>query len=200
VTSPRGEVARKTIHLLLSLVAAATVWWLPPLPAATVLAAATFVALSVELLLRVSRPFATRFHRTLGSLLRPAEGRRLTGATTLSLGYTVAAVALPGLPALAGILFTGVADAGAAVVGRKWGRIRYPGGKSVLGSITFLTLAFGLAVALPGVGVGVAAVAAAGLTVIEAFTLPVDDNLYLPLAGAAVVAVAGGLTAAGIFS
>ena len=199
MTDPRGEAARKTLHIALSAVAALVVWIATPVVAATVLAAATLVALAVEAARQLDGGFGAAFQRRLGGMLREREARRLTGATTLSLGYTVAAVALPGAPALAGILFTGVADALAAVVGRRLGRTRYPGGKSLEGTVAFATAAFVLALGIPGIGVAVAAAVALVLSVIEAFTLPVDDNLYLPLVGAAVVRAALELMGSGRF-
>lgn len=187
----RAELLRKLVHASVSLVAAAVVWRLPPLEAAVVLAAATTIALSVELLRRLSGGFASQFQRWLGSLVRPHESLRLTGATTLSVGYTTAAVLLPGLPVLAGILLTGLADAVAAVVGKRFGSHRYPGGKSVEGSAAFLAAAWLILWALPGVGPLVALAMAALATALEAPTLPIDDNLYLPLATAASVAAVG---------
>lgn len=189
-TTAREEALRKTVHVLLSLVAAAVVWWLPPLHAAILLAAATGVALSIELARRTSGRFGAAFHRYLGPLLRSRETRRLTGATTLSLGYTLPAVLFPGVPTLAGILVAGVADAAAAVVGKTVGRVRYPGGKSVEGSAAFLAVVLPLALVAPGLSWAVAVALALVLTALEALTLPVDDNLYLPLATAVAVHLA----------
>lgn len=183
----RDEATRKGLHLLLSLVAAAVVWRLPHVLAAVVLASATFVALAVELGRSASPRFARAFRRSLGPLLRDHEDRRLTGATALSIGYTVVAVLLPGIPALAGILVAGVADSLAAVVGKRFGRARYPGGKSLEGSAAFLVVTFPLLAILLPVGPWVALGLALALTVLEAFSLPVDDNFYLPLATALVI-------------
>lgn len=194
MTGPRGEAARKSIHLLASLIAAAVVWRLPPEQAAIVLASATAVALSVEAA-RLALPAVARaFERRLGGMLRAPERRGITGATTLSIGYTLAAVLLPGLPALAGILFTGVADAGAAAVGRRWGRHRYRGGKSLEGSATFFVLAVGLGLAL-GMGPLAALITVAVATAAEAVTLRVHDNLYLPTVVALLFRLFGGVSA-----
>jgi dolichol kinase len=199
-TSVRGEATRKSVHLLLSLVAAAVVWLLPPVEAATILSAATLLALAVEVARRISRPAKAFFDRRLGHLLRPGESGRLTGATTLALGYTTAVVAFPGVPALTGILVAGVADAVAAVVGKRFGRHRYPGGKSVEGSLGFLLVVLPLSLLLPGLPAVAAVLLAIGLTGLEALTLPVDDNLYLPLATAAAVQGAVLATGATFFS
>ena len=187
MTTAGEEAVRKAIHVLLSLVAAAIVWRLPAVQAAAILAGATFLALAVELLRRTSASFGPTFRRRLAPLLRDSETTGLTGATTLSIGYTAAAALLPGTPALVGILVAGVADAVAAVVGKRFGRFRYPGGKSVVGSVTFLVVTFALLLAvLDGSRAAVAAVAL-GLAVVEAFSFRIDDNLYLPLVTAAAV-------------
>lgn len=181
----RDEAIRKTIHALLSIVAAWVVWRLPPLEAAVVLASAALLALTVELVRRTSGSFASLFHHRLAPLLRAREQQGLTGATTLALGYTLAALIFPGAATLAGILVAGIADAVAAVVGKAVGRVRYPGGKSLEGSVAFF-LVVG-AILLPLGAPGRAALVALILTVLEGFTSPIDDNLYLPLATAAVV-------------
>ena len=200
-----GEAARKSIHVLLSLGAAAIAWRLPALTAATVLAAAAALALTIEVLRLASPGFGALFHRRLAPMLRAGEARGVTGATTLAIGYTLAAAAFPGRAAVAGILFTGVGDAVAAVVGKRWGRHRYPGGKSLEGSAAFFAVAFGIAWAAmvaggpdgaaalgPAAVAGRAALAAGVVMAVEALTLRVDDNLYLPLVGAAVFRVITG--------
>jgi dolichol kinase len=165
-----------------------------------VLAGATALALAVELARRTSSALAARFLALLGPLLRTGETGRLTGATSLAIGYTLAAVLLPGQPAVAGILFAGVGDAGAAVVGKRYGRVRYPGGKSLEGSLAFLALCFLIAMLVTGLGPWASLAAAAALTLLEAPSLRADDNLYLPLAGAALVKGLGSLVAPEFFS
>lgn len=200
-TTAREEAIRKGLHAGVSLVAAAAVWRLPPADAAILLAAATTVALSVEVARRASGPFGRRFQRGLGPLLRDREAGHLTGATTLAIGYTAAAVLFPGTPALAGILVAGVADAVAAIVGKRFGRHRYPGGKSVEGSVAFFAVVTAMALLLlPDVRPGAVLALALAVTALEALTLRVDDNLYLPLATAAAVRALPLLTGVTFFS
>jgi dolichol kinase len=194
----REEAIRKGIHILASALAAAVLLALPRDAAGIVFAAATLVALSVEVGRRANVAFGARFDRALGQLIRPSESRRLTGATTLAIGFTVAVVLFPAPAALAGILVAGVADAVAAVVGRRFGRHRYPWGKSVEGSLAFFVIVTGIFVLTPrGLSLPVAAGIALLLTVLEALALPADDNLYLPAATALavhLVGLPGGLT------
>jgi dolichol kinase len=172
--------------MALSLGAAGVIIALPGLAGATILAAATFIALAVELGRRVSPAFSRTFGAFFGPMLRPGEARTLTGATTLSMGFTAAALLFPGSPALAGVLIAGLADPGAALVGRRFGRVRYRGGKSVEGSIGFLIVAFVVLAAMPDVPLASAALVAGLAALLEAPTLPVDDNLYLPAVTAAL--------------
>lgn len=186
----RATRARNLIHVGLSLLAAAAVWRLPHPAGAVLLAGATLVALSVELARWRSAGFAHRFRRAVGPMLRGGETRRLTGATTLAIGYTVAATAFPGWPALAGILVAGLADPAAALTGRRFGRSRWQSGKSLEGSMAFLFVAFLLVLAVPGIGVAYAAMVALLATAAEAAPLPIDDNIYLPALAAAAVSAA----------
>lgn len=181
---------RKAIHVALSVGAAIVVYALEPTPAAAVLASATFVALVVELARRASSGFADAFRRRVGGMLKEREQGRLTGATTLAVGFTITAVLFPGPPALGAILLAGLGDPAAAVVGGRFGRVRHSGGKSLVGSATFLVVAAVVALAL-GLGPPSALLVAAGLTLVEALSLPIDDNLYLPPVAAAAFALAG---------
>lgn len=185
--------ARKATHMVLSLIAAGVVAWLPPLDAAAVLAAATFVALAVELARRVSPTARAAFQRMVGGMLKDRERGRITGATGLSLSFTLTALLYPGSPALAGILFAGLGDPVASLVGRCAPGPRFPGGKSPAGTAAFAAVVFAVGVAL-GMDLPLALITALLLSFVEAFSLRVDDNLYLPLAGAAAVVLGGLLT------
>lgn len=200
VPVPAGSWARKLIHVAVSLVAAAVVWRLPHPAGAAVLAAATSIALSIELARRASPAFGLAFQRLVGPMLTSQESRRLTGATTLAMGFTLAATLFPGWPAIAGILIAGVADPAAALIGRRFGRRRYRGGKSMEGSVAFLAVTFLLLLAVPGLGPAGAAIVAAVLAMAEAPSLRVDDNLYLPALAALLLFLLGGFLAVGGFS
>lgn len=199
-TTVREEAIRKSVHVLVSLVAAVVVWTVPAEGAAVIIAGATFVALSVEAARSASRGFGRLFDRHLGHLLRAREQSRLTGATMLAIAYTVTVVLFPGLPALAGILVAGVADAAAAVAGKRFGRRRYPGGKSLEGSLVFLVVVIPILLLATGLPLIAATGVALLLTAVEALSLPVDDNLYLPIVAAFAAHVAGLPTGLTFFS
>ena len=86
-----------------------------------------------------------------------------------------------------GLLCLAFGDAAAALVGRKWGRHRWPGtSKSVEGSAACLAACFAACLAA-GVPWPAAATAASAVAAVELSPMPFDDNLWIPLSAGAVV-------------
>ncbi len=194
-TSGRGELSRKFIHVGASIVAVAIVWLAPPLTGRAVLAAALLVALSVEIARRLSTGVARGFLRSFGPMLRAHETRGLTGATMLAMGFLLAALIFPPHVAGVGMLYAGVGDAASALVGRRWGSLRFPWGKSVQGSAAFFAAAMAAGWIAPGVPLLPALVAAVATTLLESLPTVIDDNLMLPIVGALAAWAAVGLIA-----
>lgn len=180
------EAARKLIHLAAAGIAAGLAWILPGAPRRALFAAVAIFALAIDVG-RLSLPgLRRRFLHIFAPMLRGKEYHRLTGATTLAVGFMAAVVLFPREAAVTGLLTAAAGDAASALVGRPLGRHRYSGGKSLEGSLAFLLVAFLVGSALPALGPGHAAVLALGLALLEALPLPFDDNLLIPVAGAAL--------------
>ena len=185
----RRELARKAIHV--SSTAVPLLVWLVPRPVAVaVLVTVAILALAIDFARHRIRPVRYHFLRHTRTMLRGHERRGLAGATWMALAYAAALLLFPKPVAVAAMLFNGLGDAAAALVGKRWGRRRTAWGKSWEGFAAGLTvdLAVGLgmwmlapaAVPLAGAVVG-AAVAAS----IEFAPLPLDDNVRVTLAGGA---------------
>lgn len=157
-------------------------------------AGAAFVyAWSMEAGRRVWPGLNERLMRVYGRVAHPHEWHRVNSATW----YTTALVllALTGSPLLCAIAVTvlGLADPAAALVGRRYGRTQLVNGRSLEGSATFFAVAFAAALAIGvgfhGLGLGLAAIGAAGgaglAALAELLSRRVDDNLTIPLAAAA---------------
>jgi dolichol kinase len=185
----KRELARKAIHV--SSTAVPLLVWLVPRPlAVAVLVPVAVLALAIDFARHRIRPFRYHFLRRTRTMLRPHERRGLAGATWMALAYAAAVVLFPKPVAVAAMLFNGLGDAAAALVGKRWGRRRTRWGKSWEG------FAAGLAVDL-GVGIGMwmlapAAVPLAGAILgaivaasVEFAPLPLDDNVRVTLAGGA---------------
>ncbi len=79
-----------------------------------------------------------------------------------------------------GRLILSLSDSTAALVGRKWGSISLLG-KSVQGTVTFLTVSITIALLVPGIPRIEAITAAIFTTVVELVPSPVNDNLLIPM-------------------
>ncbi len=113
---------------------------------------------------------------------RQSEAGRLSGATWLGVGYSIAAVLPPPAP-VAGILVAAVADPAAAVVG-SWGR--GAGRKSLRGSLAALASA-AIVLALLTLPAGAVLAGAFVAALVERWSGPLSDNLTVPPATALVV-------------
>ncbi|HEX6912782.1 MAG TPA: hypothetical protein VF142_20410 [Longimicrobium sp.] len=185
----KRELARKAIHV--SSTAVPLLVWLLPRPAAVaVLVPVAGLAVAIDVARHRIRPFRYHFLRRTRSMLRPHERRGLAGATWMALAYAAALLLFPKPVAVAAMLFNGLGDAAAALVGKRWGRLRTAWGKSWEGFAAGLAtdLAVGLGMwmlapaAVPLAGAVLGAIVAAS---VEFAPLPLDDNVRVTLAGGA---------------
>jgi dolichol kinase len=189
----KREIARKAVHLS-SVVVPLAVWALPARVAVPALIATAALALIVEAARRYHRPFRYLFLRRTRTMLRPHERRGLAGATWMALAYAAAVLLFPTPVAVLAMLFNGVGDAAAALVGKRWGRRRTRWGKSWEGFAAGLAANAAVAVALSSLSpsLSLAAALAGGLAAAAAefAPLPLDDNVRVTLAGGAAALLA----------
>lgn len=152
-------------------------------------------AWSLEVARRRSPRANDRLMRFFGAVAHAHERHRVNSSTW----YMTALLLLSSLvePAVSAIAVAvlGFGDPAAALVGRRFGRIRLRAGRSLEGSCGFVAaaslVAFVVAsVLLPGtfaVHLIIALVAGVTGAVVEMFSTSVDDNLTIPLAVAASV-------------
>ena len=144
----------------------------------------TIAALIVEIVRlrspRVNRRLITVFR----ALLREREISTLTGSTYLFLASSIVFVLCDKSIAAVALAFVVVGDPVAGMVGERWGRLKVSSGKrsghglgdkSLEGSVPTLWL------------VVLGAICA---TVVESLSLPVNDNLSIPLVAAGVMSLA----------
>ena len=169
---------------------------LTPAAAQIVAAGVFFVyAWSMEVARRRSKRLNDRLMAFYGAIAHPHEHHRVNSATWY--GTALFALSLLQTPLAAGLGLTvlGFADPAAASVGRRWGRVRFPNGRSLEGSLTFVAvgglaalaaalLVFGQPLAFAALLAGVACVAGA---LAELVSGRVDDNLLIPLIAALAV-------------
>ena len=118
-------------------------------------------------------------------MLRRHERRQFSGATYMALAYLVALLFFPLPIAVLAMLYNGLGDAAAAVVGRRWGAASGELGKSLEGLAAAFTVNVFAGLALPGIPLLVALAGAATAALLEYLPLPLDDNLRVTLGGGA---------------
>ncbi len=138
-------------------------------------------------LLRMNVGSFKRFFRLIFSaIVRDSEDHTITGATTVFIAGFLTVLIFERPVAIFAMLILSLADATAALIGRKWGNHSLFE-KSVEGTMTFLIVALALAFLLPDLP-RAGAVAAAGIaTVAEVLPSPIDDNLIVPLSAATTI-------------
>ncbi len=188
-----SEGGRKLIHLGTSVLALG--YWIAGRDTAIViLFFLTIVAIGIE----IARIYTSRGRRIcqrfLGSVIRPTEERRPTGAIYAFIGAFLAAIMFAPTVAILSMLFMSVGDSAAAFVGQRYGRIPI-GHKSLEGTLAcffaclLLTLPSGLALPVAVAGAAVAAIT-------ELISLPMlNDNLAIPIFSGAAMTL---LMAAGL--
>ncbi|MCH8328532.1 MAG: hypothetical protein IID15_08445 [Candidatus Marinimicrobia bacterium] len=80
------------------------------------------------------------YNRFFGLMTRPEESRTLTGATYLLVGAALTVMLFPIAVALPALLFMSWGDAAAALIGQKYGRLKWAKNKTVEGSLACLVV------------------------------------------------------------
>ena len=188
-----GEVQRKALHLLALVIPLGMAWLGSPVALYVVGGGALF-AIGADVLRAYSAPFSEWIRWIFGPLMRKEElpdvgtGITFNGATCVLVGAALLALLFPLRVAVPVLTMTMLADAAAALVGRRWGR--HPWGtlsSTVEGSAAFLVTGAVVMFAFGSFGVLPAAAGVCGAAFVEALPLPINDNIRVPLIAAALV-------------
>jgi dolichol kinase len=109
----------------------------------------------------------------------------------MAVAYFVAFVVFPKPIAILAMLYAGLGDTAAALVGKRWGTHRVRWGKSLEGATAALFVNAVMGIAIPGVPMIAALLGAFAAATLEFLPLPLDDNLRTTLGGGLVAWAAG---------
>jgi len=194
MTDLRREIGRKAFHML-SLVYLAA-FYLIGYPRVLVALAAWLVFVAA---VEAGRFASERLNRALTGffrgMIRETEQRSYSGIFHTTAGCLTTILIAGRRPRVvtAALLCLALGDAAAALVGKAWGRHRFPGSdKSVEGSLACLLVCLGVGLAA-GLGPWPAAGAALAATLVELLptTRFFNDNLWMPVAAAAAALASG---------
>jgi dolichol kinase len=185
-----SEIKRKSIHLSMIIIPV-WIYFAPPSIAnlGLIIASITTIVLDV---LRLSdnrlRVFFMRFFR---SLMRRHEEEHLMGSTYFMIAALISVLLFDKLIAISALTFLVLGDAVAAIIGKKFGRIRY-WEKSVEGSAACFIVCLLVGAALMGMrGEAMWLVVSGSLaaTAAEALPAPMDDNMRVPILSGLVMQI-----------
>lgn len=146
------------------------------------------IAMVVEFLKWVSVRFRDLFFRVFKSILRTHEQKgAITGATYYIISILLCIFFFQKSVAIVCIFFIILGDTAAALVGRRWGRTKLIGNKSLEGSAAcFIVCA---AISLFWLNPIIGLVGAFVATLVELLPLQIDDNLTMPLISGVVMQI-----------
>jgi dolichol kinase len=163
------------------------------LPSWDTLIVIAWVCAAIGWSMELSRKVSPRANELLMKLFAPVahphEAHRVNSATYYVTSIAILASTRELVPAALALVTLGLGDPVAAIIGRRWGRVRWVNGRSVEGTLAFvltaalggvllLTLAHGMALA-PALALAGAAALLGALA--ELYSRKIDDNLAVPV-------------------
>ncbi len=144
------------------------------------------IAIGVELAKRIFPTFSNYFFHYLKPLLRSHEKQgAITGATFYIISVFLCILIFDKPIAITCIFFITLGDTAAALVGKRWGRTKLIGNKSLEGSAACFVVCLLITVFSINPIVGIMGAFFATLT--ELLPLRIDDNLTVPLISGGVM-------------
>lgn len=187
--SQRLSLSRKLVHMAMAVIPAAG--WLVSNWLALALAGAMLMASLALEAVRRWWPWVNRLlWRLLPTIFRSWEGGGILGSTWFAVGVAATMLIFGRDVGGTAVLFLAWGDPMAEVVGRRWGGGRE--GKTLAGSIGCLLTCF--VAGIVGIGLGglspwAVLAGAVVATMVERWSPPPDDNLWMPLLSALAMAV-----------
>ena len=190
---------RSIFHALNGIAVLAVVEWVPTKLFLYPAVCAFLLVWGLEGTRRISPAWNTRIMRLFGPVAHPYEQHTINSGTWyVSALFILALMQAPLLSAVA-VAILAFADPAAALIGRRYGSVPLVNGRSLQGTLAFMVVGAGVALAVItllhgelsfGRALIVAACAAVAGGVAELFSSRIDDNLSIPLVSAAAAYLA----------
>lgn len=197
----QSEVHRKAIHLFGLVIPLGYLFFPNEGQAKAILAGAMIYGVFVDIY-RLNEPRLRSFiNSVIGAVMRPHERTGLLGSTCLMIASMMTVLIFPKPVAVAALMLLVAGDTAAALVGKRFGRVKVFGGKTLEGTVAFLVvggaLAQGVAAVAARIGQGdglspqAAAIGALVGALVEAVPFPIDDNFAIPIISGVAMVLAG---------
>ncbi|MCK4428549.1 MAG: hypothetical protein KAW16_08715, partial [candidate division Zixibacteria bacterium] len=181
------EFKRKATHLV-ALVIPIGYFLLPKLLSVLILALFALGSIVTDIIRLKRLPLHGFLNRLIGPVLREHEDSDFTGSSYILTASVLSILLFDKNVAVAAISFIILGDIAAALVGRKYGKIKIKR-KSLEGSLACLFMCLLVAIIVPGFPLWIGLVGAFTATVVEGITFPINDNFSVPLISGLVMHV-----------
>ena len=147
-----------------------------------ILAFVTWLLLCFEILRYVFPDFSSLLLKFMSPILRSHEKQgKILGSTYFVASSLLSIVLFPQEIAVASITFLVLGDLFAAIIGKKWGRMKIFSGKSFEGSLACFIICFFVSILVIRIKPVVGLFGAIAATIFELVPIGIDDNLTMPL-------------------
>ncbi|MEM1096035.1 MAG: phosphatidate cytidylyltransferase [Bacteroidota bacterium] len=192
--SYRGEVWRKALHILTALACPLLIWLIGLGATLWLIGMTALIAILADFTRAYTPEFQAFIEHHVGFMMRgeesDAETPVLNGATWVLIAITLLLLVFPASIALPVFIMFMLADAAAALVGRRYGRKNWMGGsRTVEGSTAFFLVAAAVLTLLATLPWWVVGLAASTAALLEAIDMPLNDNLVVPFCTTLLVAL-----------
>ena len=187
-----SEKRRKAFHLLALIVPLGYLFYPSEAQGKAILVGAMIFGVVIDMF-RLNEPILRGFiHGLIGAIMRPDERGNLLGSTCLLIASVLTVFLFPKAIAVAALCLLIAGDTAAALVGKRFGRIRIFGRKTLEGTLAFVAVGTCLnaGVSLFAEGLSHSTIVAGAVVgaLVEALPLPIDDNFAVPIiSGVAMV-------------
>ena len=192
--------SRSVLHMATASLALIVVGLIPSGAAITAITALFAVSCwSLEITRRIYPQWNDKLMAALGRFAHPHEAHRVNSSTWYVTALLILSLTGSKTLCVVGVAVLGAGDPIAALVGRRFGRVKLINGRSLEGSLSFVFAAtvvafLCLSIGFPTLGVSraivVATIAAVVGAVTELLSRRVDDNFSIPVLSAAAAALA----------
>jgi len=186
-----NEFKRKATHLV-ALVIPVGYFLLPKLLSLLILTLFALGSIVTDIIRLKRLPLHGFLTRLIGPVLREHENSDFTGSSYILTASVLCILLFDKNVAVAAISFIILGDIAAALVGRRYGKIKIKR-KSLEGSLACLFMCLLVAIIVPGFPLWIGVVGAFVATVVEGITFPINDNFSVPLISGLVMHVLIGI-------
>jgi dolichol kinase len=185
-----NELKRKGIHLCALVIPLSYYSFLPKSLALLIFTPAALISIFIDLV-RHKNTFLSRWiNWVLGPILREHESWDFTGSSYILSAFVLSVLFFNKEIAVAVICFAILGDMAAALVGRIFGKVKIVNSSKTLeGSLAFFISCLLVIIIIPSFPIWIGLVGALIATIVEALSIPVNDNFSVPLLSGLVMEI-----------